>query len=305
MMVSTARSIEPRCTGMCGALATSRPSAENTAQEKSSRSLMLTEYAVFCSDTPICSAIDMNRLLNTSSMIGSALVPTALVRFSATTRLRTRWFLAVISARQPSSSTMVWCGSMMMAGAFDLWPGGKWGRGVNPAVGPFPFGEKCARRKLGAGVDRGVVPFAIREELRALNRGGDFRPRDLVLAFGEFGAAADRFDRDGLDDQLLGPVDEAEPRLVGFLEGRFHLGERSGFHHQRRVGAVVANVGADDHLDLRCRHALAGDLGFGLFAEPAALALDGGERLGPEIFLDRELPAGADVGEPHAVSRQQ
>ena len=43
MMVSTARSIEPRCTGMCGALATSVPSAANTAQEKSSRSLMLTE----------------------------------------------------------------------------------------------------------------------------------------------------------------------------------------------------------------------------------------------------------------------
>ena len=37
------RSIEPRCTGMCGALATSEPSASNTAQEKSSRSLILTE----------------------------------------------------------------------------------------------------------------------------------------------------------------------------------------------------------------------------------------------------------------------
>ena len=27
---------------------------------------------MFCSDTPICSAIDMNRLLNTSSITGSA-----------------------------------------------------------------------------------------------------------------------------------------------------------------------------------------------------------------------------------------
>ena len=42
-MVSTERSIEPRWTGMCGALATSRPSPSKTAQEKSSRSLMLTE----------------------------------------------------------------------------------------------------------------------------------------------------------------------------------------------------------------------------------------------------------------------
>ena len=46
-MVSTERSMEPRCTGMCGALATSAPSASKTAQEKSSRSLlMLTECAV-------------------------------------------------------------------------------------------------------------------------------------------------------------------------------------------------------------------------------------------------------------------
>src|SRR5437764_1419800 len=44
MTVSTARSMEPRCTGMCGALATSEPSAANTAQEKSSRSLMFSEF---------------------------------------------------------------------------------------------------------------------------------------------------------------------------------------------------------------------------------------------------------------------
>ena len=37
---------------------------------------MLTEEAVFCSATPISSAIAMNRLLNTSSMTGSASVPT-------------------------------------------------------------------------------------------------------------------------------------------------------------------------------------------------------------------------------------
>jgi len=35
--------IEPRCTGMCGALAISSPAALNSAQEKSSRSLMFTE----------------------------------------------------------------------------------------------------------------------------------------------------------------------------------------------------------------------------------------------------------------------
>ena len=39
----TLAAIEPRCTGMCGALATRAPSASNTAQEKSSLSLTLTE----------------------------------------------------------------------------------------------------------------------------------------------------------------------------------------------------------------------------------------------------------------------
>ena len=75
---------------MCGALATSAPSPLNTAQEKSSRSLMFTEEAVFCSATPICSAIDMKKLLNTSSITGSALVPIARVRASVFTRRSTR-----------------------------------------------------------------------------------------------------------------------------------------------------------------------------------------------------------------------
>ena len=57
---------------MCGALAIRPPSASKTAQEKSSRSLMLTECAVDCRRTPICSATDMNRLLKISSMTGSA-----------------------------------------------------------------------------------------------------------------------------------------------------------------------------------------------------------------------------------------
>ncbi len=35
--------IEPRCTGMCGALAIRLPSRSNSAHEKSSRSLMFTE----------------------------------------------------------------------------------------------------------------------------------------------------------------------------------------------------------------------------------------------------------------------
>src|SRR3954470_23712500 len=53
--------------------------------------------------------------------IGSALVPIARMRLSFTTRVSTRWFLRVIAACQPGSTTTVWCGSMTMAGPFTLW----------------------------------------------------------------------------------------------------------------------------------------------------------------------------------------
>ena len=48
-----------------------RRSASKIAQEKSSRSLMLTLIDVFCSTAPVCSATFMNRLLNSSSSTGS------------------------------------------------------------------------------------------------------------------------------------------------------------------------------------------------------------------------------------------
>ncbi len=62
--------MDPRWTGRWGALATRPPEASNTAQLKSSRSLMFTEQAVLARVAPICSAIDMKRLLNTSSSSG-------------------------------------------------------------------------------------------------------------------------------------------------------------------------------------------------------------------------------------------
>ncbi len=82
--------MEPRWTGMCGALAIRLPSASKRAQEKSSRSLMLTEWAVFSRRTPICSAMDMKRLLKTSSMTGSTLVPTAALAGRGRARVRIR-----------------------------------------------------------------------------------------------------------------------------------------------------------------------------------------------------------------------
>ena len=52
--------------------------------------MMLTEYAVLASVTPICSAIAINKLLKTSSRTGSAVVPMACARCMATTRSSVR-----------------------------------------------------------------------------------------------------------------------------------------------------------------------------------------------------------------------
>ena len=113
--------IEPRWTGMCGALAISAPSRSKMAQEKSSRSLMFTEVAVDCSATPISSAIAMNRLLNISSLTGSTSVPAAACRTGGCSRVRMSVPSVARSARQPGSTTVV-----------------EEDRGSGPGPGPIP-----------------------------------------------------------------------------------------------------------------------------------------------------------------------
>jgi hypothetical protein len=106
---------------MCGALATRFPAGSKWAQEKSSRSLMLTEWAVDSRRAPICSAIDMNRLLKTSSMTGSACVP-APPPGRAATRRASRCPWSVTSACQPSSTTVVALASVTIAGPVTTAP---------------------------------------------------------------------------------------------------------------------------------------------------------------------------------------
>ncbi len=71
--------MDPRCTGICGALAMRLPSWSKSAHEKSRRSLILTEKAVLERVAPICSAMDIKRLLKISSITGSTSVPIATV----------------------------------------------------------------------------------------------------------------------------------------------------------------------------------------------------------------------------------
>ena len=117
MTVRTLSPIAPRCTGTCGALTIRRPSASNSAQEKSSRSLMLTLVEVLRSTVPICSATAMNMLLNSSSRTGSGASPAAswcVVR--GVVRVRISCPPAFISAVQPGSTTVVAVASLMIAG---------------------------------------------------------------------------------------------------------------------------------------------------------------------------------------------
>ena len=109
---------------MCGALAIRPPSASKTAQEKSSRSLMLTECAVACRRTPICSATDMNRLLKISSMhrVGVA-CPISVVAGRAVTRDSSRSPRSLTTARQPGSTTVVARSSVITAGPSTACPG--------------------------------------------------------------------------------------------------------------------------------------------------------------------------------------
>jgi len=110
--------IEPRCTGMCGALATNAPPGSKMAQEKSRRSLMFTEAAVFSSTEPICSATDINRLLKISNSTGSTVAASPVSSTPARCAWRSRIKLSsrVSRARQPGSTTMVLVGSRITAG---------------------------------------------------------------------------------------------------------------------------------------------------------------------------------------------
>src|SRR5215210_1008837 len=72
MIAATASGIAPRCTGMCSAWATMRPSASKRAVEQSLRSLMFEEYAPRIKTAPISSATPESALAKTESVTGSS-----------------------------------------------------------------------------------------------------------------------------------------------------------------------------------------------------------------------------------------
>ncbi len=143
--------MEPRCTGMCGALASNCPLASNKAQEKSRRSLMFTDWAVCCSAAPICSAMDMNRLLNSSTRMGST-SGSAPAEGAAADRGAVRVRISPPSgstrAAHPRSTTVVARRSAITAGPSILWLGANSSRTNSGAcAGPIA----STRRMVAAG----------------------------------------------------------------------------------------------------------------------------------------------------------
>src|ERR1019366_4294670 len=74
--------------------------------------------------------------------------------------------------------------------------------------------------------------------------------------------APDRLHRHRFHHHLLATIDEAEARLVGFLEGALHRGQGACAPYECSVGPSVADMRAHEDFDLPRRHALAGDFGF-------------------------------------------
>ena len=179
MIVSTERSIEPRCTGMCGALATSRPSrVEHRAGEVEPLldvdriGGVLQRHAHLLGDRheEVVEDLQHHRIgLRRRSPRAAA---------PACTRVSTTWFFGVISARQPSSTTIVWCGSMTAPGR----------RRARRAAAP-----RAGRRRPRA------TRRCEKKRVRARGRRARRVRLDGARALGETRRAADRLDVDRLD----------------------------------------------------------------------------------------------------------
>ena len=249
---------------MCGALAIRPPSASKTAQEKSSRSLMLTECAVDCRRTPICSATDMNRLLKISSITGSAPVPTS-ARSGRGGGARQHQVTAVGHDGLPAG---------LDHGGSELL--GDDGRAVHRVTGRQAGPREQVHLGPGPGGEHADPSPAPRRWLP--ERAGASAWCQRMLGAGDL-------DRDGLDDDRLVGHEEGEPAGVLGLERGGHLGQGAGRDDDRGVGAVVAQVHAVRGADLLRRHPLGLDLRAGVLVErledPRQRGDQAGGRAGP------------------------
>ncbi len=274
---------------MCGALAIRPPSASKTAQEKSRRSLMLTEWAVDWRRTPICSATDMNRLLKISRSTG--------IGFGA-------GVLLVRPGRHAFEEQVAAFGDEGAPAGLDH-GGGQFlgddrrsGDGV-PGLEAAPFGQ----------IDLG--PGSAGEQGHAGGRLGPFFFRTGLAFCGLAGFLLGSADPDGqsldgyrLDQDRLVAHEEGEAAGVLGLERCGHLGERRDRDDDGGVGALVAQVRPVGNGDPVRRHALGFDLGAGVVFEGPDRGGYGFQAFFGQGGLDRLLAHGDDVGQPDPVGGQ-
>ena len=147
---ATEAGIEPRCTGMCSACASSSPSAVNSAAEQSARSLMFGLNAARRSTAPISSATPVRREIRICSAAGSSV--TAPLRASAPARRAGR-----ASAPQPVGHPDRAVGSATTAGPRRAARSGA-GRSVDgERRGPTERGARSATTSTGASRPRVAV----------------------------------------------------------------------------------------------------------------------------------------------------
>ena len=271
---------------MCGALAIRPPSASKTAQEKSSRSLMLTECAVDCSRTPICSATDMNRLLKISSMTGSASVLTSARPGRGVTRDMSRSARPVTTARQPGSTTVVASSSVMMAGPSTACPGRSPARGNRSTSAQ----ARPVNMRTRAGLSGRSVVFRIRTGRVVTVLVFLLRPSDL--------------DRNSFHDDGLVAHEEGEAAGVFGLEGGGHVRQRADSDDDPGVGALVAQVRPARGGDPAVVPALGFHLRPGVVFQRSGDLRQPGQEIAGERRLDGLLAHGDDVGQPDPVRGQ-
>ena len=161
----------PRCTGTCGALATSLPSGANRAQEKSRRSRTLTDCADWRNASPICSAAAMNRLPMISITTGSRRVPMRR-RARRAARVSNNSPPGRTTASQPVSMMVVAVASMTMAGPGIWAPTARFSRRYNAASRQAPSNQAVtpvsgsAGPPPGGGLGLEDCPAAVRASTR-------------------------------------------------------------------------------------------------------------------------------------------
>ena len=117
--------------------------------------------------------------------------------------------------------------------------------------------------------------------------------------------AADGLDRHRFDNDRLVAIDKAEAALMGAFERAPHRRWRRERNLDRRIGARIAELRAAMDLDRLPRDPLPLDLGDGRVGK---LVRDGGdpnERVDAQRLVDPLRALGGDVGQSHAIGREQ